>query len=74
MRRASVETVIVFWDEDSQPVGMLHENGKRELYKVKPALKQDVMDMLGAEIPWQAKRGLVPASLEETAPGGETPI
>lgn len=68
MRRATVEQVIVFWDEDSQPCGMLYENGHREIYQVKKARKQDVLEILGAQIPWQEK-GLIPAVI----PGGDNP-
>jgi len=44
----SNEVVVMFF-EDGEPIGVLHENGKREFYRVTRASKQDVQSLL--EIP-----------------------
>lgn len=40
------ELVIMFW-KDGQPAGILFENGKREIYKITRARKEDVSHLLG---------------------------
>ena len=43
------ELVTIFHD-DGQKVGMLYQNGEVELYTLKKASKQDVVDLLEVEV------------------------
>lgn len=47
--KAINELVTLFLDSDGYITGMLHENGKREIYKVSQATKADVARILEVE-------------------------
>lgn len=47
--RTTSEIVVLFW-EDNQPVGMLHQNGQTNFYRVSRASKEHVTELLGANI------------------------
>lgn len=48
MIKATTELMVVFW-EDGEPVGLLHQNGKREFYRVTNASKDHVIHLLNAD-------------------------
>lgn len=49
MRRCTEEFVMLFWDDKGNPIGFLHENGKREIYAVKRASKPDLQTIFESE-------------------------
>ena len=49
MLKCTTEFVMMFWDEHGEPIGLIHENGKREIYTVKRASKQDLTELFNAE-------------------------
>lgn len=46
MKKVTSEIVTLFWDDHGEPVGMLHENGKREIYHIRRATKEQVSLLL----------------------------
>ncbi len=48
--KAVSELVTLFLDKDGEITGLLHENGKREIYKVSRATKADVQKILDVDI------------------------
>lgn len=50
MIKATSEIVVMFWDEGGEPVGLLHQNGKREFYRVSYASKDNVLQMLNVDL------------------------
>ncbi len=44
--KATQEITTIFW-EDNRPVGMLHQNGTTEFFKVSKASKDFVSELLG---------------------------
>lgn len=48
MKKWTNELVQIAW-EDGQKVAMLHQNGSIEIYKLKPASKADVAEILESE-------------------------
>lgn len=49
MKKVTSELVNIFW-EDGKMVGLLHQNGRIEVYRLKEASKQDVADLLETEV------------------------
>lgn len=45
--KTTSEIVVLFW-EDNRPVGMLHQNGQTEFFRVSHANKDFVAGLLGA--------------------------
>lgn len=48
MKKWTSELVQIAW-EDGQKVAMLHQNGEIEVYALKPATKQDMLEILEVE-------------------------
>lgn len=49
-RHTSKELVTIFW-EGKEKVGMLHQNGEIEIFKLRRALKTEVDEMLEVKMP-----------------------
>lgn len=44
------EIVVLFVEDDGKPIGMLHQNGHAEFYKVSKANKDYINELLGCEV------------------------
>lgn len=42
--------LVIICHEDGQKVGMVYQNGSVEIYTLKPANKQDVIELLEVEV------------------------
>lgn len=49
MNRCSTEFVQMFWDEQGNPIGFIHENGKREIFACRRASKADLVEIFKIE-------------------------